>query len=462
MNFKKRNNKMVQASMERILVASGNQALITGDYATTGNTVNVGSGQLGVESADIDSATTAEGTYITAGNTALQVKAVQAVQGTPLSGNLSAISAFKVTDEASIKSSPIIADRVVSVKTVLPTVSTHDIMLHTGFTAPTAETDYKFTVTLQSHKRDLYYTAQKRDQVVATSSAATGLTNTLDWLLQDLATQLNTQSILTNGAGKPFMVVGINDATPGSVTGTALGTIAAGDSLDIMTWNGITYSYTATTEFVASLTEAIAADASLSLAELLTIDVTTAGAAAAAVDSLLVIGLDEPFAAGFDDSIHTKVRVEGATDLVEATRAWVSRAKPGQGDGRVWREQWYRRMGLYIKDLSNIGHDYDLTNRDLPQYIDSTGLYTSTTIEYYSEESTLTGIVEPPHRLVILLPAAISNPTADADTGYTIATTATTTVTQLNAALGAWLSSASDAFSNIQYLGNATQAAPFQ
>ena len=64
-------------------------------------------------------------------------------------------------------------------------------------------------------------------------------------------------------------------------------------------------------------------------------------------------------------------------------------------------------------------------------------------------------------KAVIVLDASITNPTASANTGYTITTTDTITVSHLNNILGAWLSDADTNVANIDYKGNATKATPF-
>ena len=59
-------------------------------------------------------------------------------------------------------------------------------------------------------------------------------------------------------------------------------------------------------------------------------------------------------------------------------------------------------------------------------------------------------------QVFICLPAAVSNPDADADTGFTIATTQTNTVTALNTDLTPWLASTDAVFK-----GDATSSAVF-
>jgi hypothetical protein len=76
--------------------------------------------------------------------------------------------------------------------------------------------------------------------------------------------------------------------------------------------------------------------------------------------------------------------------------------------------------------------------------------YSATIVEYFDYEDTLTLTVRDPKKLVILLPATLTSVTVTAAVANIVAlnpaipsvTTDATTVTGLNATLGAWLISA--------------------
>lgn len=457
MNFSKRSNK-VQSFMEDILVATGNQALTTGDgsrnLAGTGNAANIASGQLGVLSADPTGSETT-GKFITAGRTALQVKAVKVLQGTPKSTDLRAVSAFGDGDPAVVQTDVIEADKVISVTTTLYDPGTRQIQYLTGFTAPDTNTTYKAGVTIQSAKNDIEYSQHKRNTVTTSYTTPTAATNVLDAYLQNVGINLNVQSVYGKGVN-PFIVFGVN--TTGGTGAADIGTYEAGDSVSFMVHDGVTYSYTLTTADINSLHAAITDTAALSTAEFRTLGSVTPGTAAT-VDALLVLSLDDPFARAFDDSHTVRTRVEFFADLDRTTDKKVSFAQEEVNGGRGWKIRYDRRaalqgMTLQYKDLGNF-------QIKPASYVVETQPYTATLIEYYGVNQNMHVDQRVLKQAVILLPCAISNPTGDADTGYTIATTATTTVTQLNASLGAWLSSASDNFSNIQYFGSATKSAPF-
>lgn len=457
MNFSKRNNK-VQAFVEDILVGTADQALTTGDgsrnLAGTSNALNIASGQLGILSADPTGSETT-GKFITAGRTSLQVKAVKVLQGTPKSANIKTVSAFGDGDPAFLETDTIEADKVISVTTTLYNPGTRQMQYLTGFATPDASTTYKAGVTIQSAKNDIEYSLHKRNTVTANYTTPATATDLLDDYLQNIAMIINKESVMVKGV-KSFIVLGVN--TTGGTGATDIGAYVAGNTVNFMTQGGVTYGYTLTTTDINSLKAAITATPALATAEFRTLGSVAPGTAAT-VDALLVLSLDDPFAVAFDDSATVRTRVQFYGDLSRTTDSLVAKALDEVNEGRGWKIRYdkraaLQRMNLQYKDL---GSFHVKPN----SYVSESQPYTATLIEYFSTNPTLHGDDRIIKQAVILLPCAISNPSANANTGYTIATTATTTVTQLNASLGAWLSSASDNFSNIQYFGSATKAAPF-
>jgi len=457
MNFSKRSNK-VQSFMEDILVTTGNQALTTGDgsrnLASTGNAANIASGQLGVLSADPTGLETT-GKFITAGRTALQVKAVKVLQGTPKSSDLRSVSVFGDGDPALVQTDVIEADKVISVTTTKFNPGTRQMQLLTGFSTPEANTTYKTGVTIQSAKNDIEYSQHKRNTITTNYVTPLSAINMLDAYLQNVGVGLNLQSVYGKGVN-PFIVFGVN--LTGGTAGADIGSLVAGDVVPFFTHSGVTYSYTLTTTDINSLNSAIGNTAALSTAEFRTLGAVTPGSAAT-VDALLVLSLDDPFARAFDDSTTVRTRVEFYGDLLRTTDTLVSKPIETINGGRGWKIRYDKRAALQgmtqqYKDLGNF-------IIKPASYVSENQPYTATMIEYFDVNQNMQIDQRVLKQAVILLPCAISNPTASAATGYTIATTATTTVTQLNASLGAWLASASDNFSNVQYSGEATKAAPF-
>lgn len=466
MKSKLRNNRHAQTPRTHVLVGTGNQAVkVSGALNTTGNTVNLANGQLGFLSTGHDSSVAANN-FIPDGTLSAATPEVAIVQGTANSGNLSNVSTFGINAKAYESCTPIYADEVVRVRTDLYTVPTLSMQFLNSFKTIEVGEQYKAYVNLESRLRDIEYSKQKRDQRAVNSTAkdfSTAARN-LDYVLQDIAVKLNSQSILAGGT-RPFMVLGID--TGGDSSGTALGTIAEGNVLDIATIGGITYSYTATKEFVASLTAAIADTAALSTDELVTVNMANAGADAVTnqIDALLVVGLNEQEAVAYDDNFEYKVTATMAGDVLADTvtdlkDTFVSKPVDAQLSGKFLRRYWEKEVSPFIYDLTYVSHPYDVNTNTLGiNPFDADAIYTRTIIEYFTitpeNGERIAQAVE------IYLPAAFSSESADADTGYTIATSATTTVTDLNDSVGAWLEDASDKYNKIEYQGAATKAAPF-
>jgi len=467
MKSKLRNNRHAQAPRTHILVGTGDQAVKTsGNLNTTGNTVNIANGQLGFLSTGHDSSIGAN-VFITAGTLTNATPEAAIVQGTANSGNLSAVNSMGASVKAYESSTPIYADEVVRVRTDLYKVPTLSMQFLDSFKTVEVGEEYTAYVNLESRLRDIEYTKTKRDQRVAASVATDNSTaaRNLDYVLQDLAVKLNSQSEICGGT-RPFMVLGID--TGGDSSGTALGSLAAGDTIDIAVIGGVTYTYTVTDEFVAAITAAIADTAGLSTDEVVTLNLANAGADAVTnqIDSLLVVGLNEQEAVAYDDNFQYKVKATMATDLLATTvtdldDTFVSRATEDQLSGKFLKRYWEKEVSPYVFDLTYVSHPYDINSNTISGLnpFDSSLNYTRTVIEYFS--ITPENGERVAQSVEVYLPCAVSNPTADADTGYTVATTATTTVTQLNASIGAWLGDASDKYNKIEYQGSATKAAPF-
>lgn len=466
MKSKLRNNRHAQAPRTHVLVGTGNQAVKTsGDLNTTGNTVNIANGQLGFLSTGHDSSIGAN-VFITAGTLTNATPEAAIVQGTVNSGNLSAVNGMGASAKAYESSTPIYADEVIRVRTDLYKVPQLSMQFLDSFKTVEVGEEYKAYVNLESRLRDIEYTKTKRDQRAVASVAKDNATaaRNLDYVLQDLAVKLNTQSEICGGT-RPFMVLGID--TGGDSSGTALGSIAAGDVLPIATIGGVTYSYTATQEFVASLTAAIADTAALSTDELVTVNLANAGADAVTnqIDALLVVGLNEQEAVAYDDNFEYKVKATFAGDLLadsvtDLGATFVSRAIEDQLSGKMLKRYWEKEVSPFVFDLTYVSHPYNIDSNSLGlNPFDSSLNYTRTIIEYFS--ITPENGERVAQAVEVYLPCAVSNPTAIASTGYTVATTATTTITQLNASIGAWLGDASDKYNKIQYQGSATKAAPF-
>ncbi len=456
-----RTGRSTVAPQDTIIVASLDAALATGHIAAAGNAANISDGEVGLLSTDFNSATIAANNFVTAGVTALQVKKVKFLRGTPNSANLMNVSPYNLNDKAYIASAEIVPERIRSVTSTLPEIASYEMQLLSAFTAPVVATDYTLNLVLESVTKDIEYAPQRRDwRTYTVTTPATAPTDITDYLLQTLATKANQESIYRNGSGRPFIVFGIaSDGTPGVV----LNTIAPGTVISFMTDNGTTWTYTADIPFVKSIQNGIANSTIAGTESIVNLNSVAAGSAVT-VDNLLFVGLDEVAAVIYDEETRNKVRINAGIENATYTTEAVSVPKDWIGTGKQWKLEWKRRMAPrtgYFTEwyASPLNGGMELT----PSYITNTvgTLYTSYLIEFdNAERQTTNESFITPHKLTILVPASITNPTADAATPFTVATTNTTLLTTLNSIFGAWLSSASTNFSNIEYFGG-TQATPF-
>lgn len=455
----KRFNRANSAPQDIILVANPSvTTLATGALVQAGNALGVTDGQLMVLNTDESSTGSPYNQGLTLGTTVTAVKKLKVLQGTPNSGNLANVSPFRFGHQAYLASAEIEADKVRSVTTTLPEIASYDAKYLSGFSTPFSATDYVLSIVLESHTRDIEWASSRRDNNrYSVTTPATAVANLTDYLLQNLAYKANLQSINYNPSGKPFVVFGVaTDGTPGTV----INSITASTSVPWMTVNGATWSFQSSIPFVKTLQNAVAAGVVAGTSSIVNLNSVAPGSALT-VDALLIVGLDENKAVVFDDQTMNKVRVTAGVNI-DSDNEVASTASEWVGLGSTWKKIWKERHGLGIYWDTYLAHPYHGSVDTIPNYFDDERLYTSTIIEFDKHEQTPTLQTVTPHRCVVLLPASITNPNAAVSTAYTVATDSTALKTALNGSLGVWLSSASDNYSMIEYLGSATKAIPFQ
>lgn len=195
---------------------------------------------------------------------------------------------------------------------------------------------------------------------------------------------------------------------------------------------------------------------------------TFAGGSATNIDAFIFIGLDEQKASYFDniEQVMNNVDVNLANGLVDSTII-STKVNPEEGTGQGWK--WVinsdDRYQLTVHTPQNVPHGEYFSKG--VTYITPTFNYTSTTIEFYDYEETLTTRQVTPKKLHILLTASatcttVSTAVTNLATGRAIATATddTTTVAALEATLGAWLDSART-YSGHRLTGSATTGANF-
>jgi len=187
------------------------------------------------------------------------------------------------------------------------------------------------------------------------------------------------------------------------------------------------------------------------------------------VDSFIFIGLNEPTSAYFDNieqvMNNVEVNVAGGLNTADTVATRVSYDE-GTGQGSKWIIQNDNRYQLNVHTQQNQPF-MEFFSKGVT-YLDKSKNYTSTIIDYYDYEETLTTREVTPKQLIILLEASatcttVSTAVTNLASGDAIATATddSTTVASLEGILGAWVDSTST-YSDLQYKGSASSGDIFQ
>lgn len=425
----KRTNKL---PMDTIMVArcpgATDLALATGNLLGSGNATTLSNGEIGVMSYDFEG-TVGMGSFLTAGVTAAQVKAIQVVQGTAASANLATADPWQVGSQPYLSSGIIRRDKVRSIRSQKARPAIYGTTLITDLAAsvPADLTEYRLYIKLDSQRNDRDYSNNSNIVNAAYTTpdyTALGLTSDLDHMLQHLAYDINKQSKLANlsngayNAGNNNVIALAIDIGGGA--GQAIGAITCGTSITVMTDSNIVPgvgTVTADTTMVAdekligALAQAIAASnadaavtAKITAASTIeTIDLTTAGDVAG-VDALLIIALDDDRAPYFDDipAVMNDITVNPASGFQVTGGLSLVKTQPDEGVGQGWK--WEidsdNRYQLTVHNMQNRPHG-DYFSEGL-SYINPDHYYTSIIVEYYDTENTLTTEEQSPKTLTLL------------------------------------------------------------
>ena len=463
-----------QAPMETFLVGTKTTTATAGDtLAVGGNSFPIEDGELGIVSADPNSSK-APGTFLTAGDTATTVKAVQIVQGTPNSSNLANVNPFGVGHKAIVKSGIIRKDKVRSIATYHYELPQYSIWYLTGLSGITANTRYYLNITMEGERIDTTHGMNREVIREVIKTDATLPTNAADFVLQNLGLNVNKLSkylnLNTGFAGtKPIIAFGvksdgtndaddINDiATTTGITGSSL----SSKNFAQYTRNGTTHQceYTPDMTFVNSLNKAIGHTSALGTAKLVSLGSVTPGSAAT-IDGLLIVAFRETPIAAYDDIKEQSIRLavnfgsEFGTKQPTFTLNHVCKPFEGANSGRQLDLRYKDRAAQMIFNLQN----WPVDGRPYPvpeSYIDVNKNYMATIVEYYDQDNSISGEHESVGQVVMLLEATVSNPTAAAGTAFDVDTVVATTT--LEGVIGAWLRSNS----GVDYKGTATSSAIF-
>lgn len=383
---------MANNSFTRSFFIVGNGALQkTGNLHGTSNAINLADGQVGVISVDAYSATKASNAFLAGGETMAQVGRVKIVQGTSKSADLSTASNWKgLGIPAYEETCEIHAESVRTVSANLIPVGQFSAEVFSGFTVPTVSRTYSLNFDLQSIRNDRDYGYNDDDNYVDFTIPATA-TAAVDYLLCNLLYNANlyskiVKSVFPDGAAGNKSVVFFGVDVDGAATGTALGTLVVGDTIPFIKIGTVTYNYTVTKEFLATVKNLIANSVLTASSEIVIISKDPTEAAATEIDAFIAMGTDHTISIPHDDIYATKVRVkvELGNAFIDSTSgvAFYTKEKGSDpiddlGTGRVW-EIKYNDGGSLNYNLSLAGNSDTLIKA--PTYINPNTDYVANVI----------------------------------------------------------------------------------
>lgn len=453
-----------QRDIQTVIVPSGDSALkASGALATTSTTVNIAEGQIGVLSWDYDG-TVALGNFFGAGDADVaKINAIRIVQGTPNSGQTQLANVFEVSDPAYVISDTIWADHILSVTSFpyrVPKNSTH---VFTTISDPTDETLYKIYAYQYSIRDDKEWGDNDNSSFATYTTpdyTSLGTAEPLDHFLKNILYKLNVNSVLVAGQ-KRYVALAID--TTGVAGGQIIGDIECGDTFDFQTDGTTTYTVTFTESTLKALKEACdSAGIAEATATLEIIDLSGAGATAD-VNAFLVMGLPFPTAAYYDEMIPLYPTVELSLSENWTATGDLLGADNGAGVGR--QVYYANRKRAQLQRHTMQTHPHGEFFSEGFNYLDQTKNYAVYSIEFIDKEATLTTNEVTPKRVNIFMEATsvICDDAVDAvpATASQTATDDTTTLSDLNSILAAWLKTARAKYNSFELLGNATTSTYF-
>ena len=464
--------------MEVILVATGDQALPTGAFATTGTTVNIASGQLGVLSWDKNSSVRALGNYIVTGDDSAEVQAIKIVQGTPASANTQLADVWEIGDKTHLESGIIRKNNITSVTVKKAVIPVFGGQVASAFPTPVNDGKYTAYLKLDSARYDREYSTMNDNVVYAASPivnyTTAGITNPLDYVLTNIMVDFNSQSKAvtsnTRRGTKSFVVLGVKFA---GGSGQVIGTITPTTNITFQTVSGVAQVLKSSQELCQTLARLTKDNAALlATSTIENVDLSTAGAAAK-IDGLIVIGLPHELAAEYDNvaAIQVKPSLNFGANFISGVDPTITTCHPveGAGQGRKWALLNTLRPALQTYTMQNQPQgDFFSEGKS---YINSSNLYTSYIINYFDTEPAL-GFTNPCPKKVSLLfrcevpssftttvNAIIARGTTDIPTVTSTdagsGTASAVTVAAIEAVLSAWLEHARTTGTNFSVGGDA-------
>ena len=410
MNFK--GNNKVQTNMETVLVATTNSTPV-GSLVNATTALNIGNGELGVLSYDLDGLPVAGDFLTLAGAPTSTNVAVKLIQGTPKSSATHTVDPWEVGAPGTVDSNIINFGSILDYGKRPASFGQLSMSCVHTVGAVTAGRTYSTEIYLNSVKGDRDY--GDNDEVIY-ESVDTGLdlsvyTDATDYVLQNLIHKFNLRSKLasvSNSAGlrrgnKDYIVLGINKA---GATGTVLNTLAQGASVNVFLDGGVTTSLTITNEIVTSIAQMIDNGDLVGTETIEVVDVLTAGAATK-VTGFIVVGLDQGLAAYSDDisQVRTTVTVNPGEQFIAEgfTKVGVNAVEAvGSSRNELIASRDRHQLQVHTKQNQPFGEFFS----EGYQAIQDAKWYNNAIVSFYDYEETLT--VRPGyHKRAVLLWEAV-------------------------------------------------------
>ena len=458
--------------IEYTLVATDQAMRKSGDIQTTGGTVDLSSNQLGLINVT-HGAHIGIGTYLTStnnvagngANTASSIPAVKFVQGTSKSAG-GTVRGWHYEVPRFVETCEIKGSDVVRFAAALPEVGSFSAVFVDTFATPTVGTEYAIHTMFNSTRKKKIYGSNQ--QVLTVRHTAADATDKKDYLIKNLLYKLNLHSVYNTATpnyitlGTRHQVVGLAIDIDGGGTGTAIGALAVGDSVNIFKIGSTTVSMVITKPMLQALYNLITNTNITTTSEIQLIDLSTAGTGSGTgtSDALVIMGLEHELAAAYDDVQAVKVDITqtqfGGGFAADTTFAKVIGSYPVEDTtGRNFRIRYDERSFAQTGSNELAGNTDELLRR--ASGITETSLYTAYYIDAKNYDRTESDEVEVLYRITVLVPATDDSGSATAATGITATTNASTLLSDLEAIVKPWLSSVS----GIQLGGDATSSTYF-
>jgi hypothetical protein len=421
------------------LVTGSNVDLVDADTFLNNEStgaVNLANGEMGIFAAD-DFGSTALNTSIDAGDTIANAPSIQMIVGNANSANpAGATATYPLWVEPYYSSGIIKGSGVLTATKQAVESPTHSVWTIGNAASPIVAADnttFGINITYRGRIFDEYYSSRAsasfEPYVITPDFTALGTAEPVDWIIQNLTKEINQNSLVAS----PFRnqgnehVIALAIGANGAAAGTDISGLTAGDVVPVISYaNGTTRSLTVTDAMITSI-QAAASAASLNAAvEILDIDLSTAGTSTGGTAiSFMLLGLDRVQA--FKDRIpQTKTRLDvGLTkgfDYLTVYHAQGSNAYEGQGQGRALNLDYKATHGqrrYYLNQITDPVIEF-------PSPIDEDTTYVQYIIHHvHASQNSVGAWVENPQQEILLVPS-----------------THTTTVADVDAILGPWITSA--------------------